>query len=211
MRCLELCQDVGVFYHADSQTGKDCMTPRMTSNEIALFESFLDCAEDYIEFGCGGSTVLASQLVKQSIISVDSATEWLDQVAVACRPFPVQPDLVFADIGRTGNWGLPVEASARKSWPTYHEDVWKSRPAGSADLYMVDGRFRVACFIQVLRNCRPDSVILIHDFASRPQYHIVREIAREIARVNDLSAFVMRHPHRTTLESMLDTYRFDPA
>jgi hypothetical protein len=156
--------------------------------------------------------VLASQVVKKAIVSVDSSLDWLDRVAVSCRPFPLQPDLVFADIGRTGDWGVPMDLSTRGRWPSYHEKVWKHPIARDADLYMIDGRFRVACFIQVLQNCRPDCMIVLHDFFSRPHYHIVREVAREVACVDDLAVFVPRHPvHRVTLKLLLDLYQFDPA
>ncbi len=58
-----------------------------------------------------------------------------------------------------------------------------------ADLYLIDGRFRVACFMKTLLNCRPDAMIMVHDFASRSEYSIIKSMAREIAVVEDLSVF----------------------
>ena len=77
---------------------------------------------------------------------------------------------------------------------------------------MVDGRFRVACFMQVLLNCRSDATIMMHDFASRPCYHVVRDVAEEIEAVKNLSLF--RPPadgDRTRIEALLAEYAYDPA
>ena len=52
-------------------------------------------------------------------------------------------------------------------WSQYSAIVWDYEGTQDADLYLVDGRFRVACFIQTLMHCKPDAVILIHDYAPR--------------------------------------------
>ncbi|MBB5694370.1 hypothetical protein [Muricoccus pecuniae] len=57
---------------------------------------------------------------------------------------------------------------------------------------MVDGRFRVACAMQVLLRCRPDAVLVMHDFSSHREYHVVRGFARELAIAEDFSVFQRR-------------------
>jgi hypothetical protein len=42
------------------------MQPRVSKTEIALFLSFLQHSEKYVEFGVGGTTVLAVDHVKNS-------------------------------------------------------------------------------------------------------------------------------------------------
>jgi hypothetical protein len=164
----------------------------MTEEEKSLFIAFLRRASSYLEFGCGGSTVLAASHVSKSLISVDSSIEWLNQVAAACATDAslTKPTLVLADIGPTAEWGRPMDESCREKWPSYSELVWQQLNADQADLYLVDGRFRVACFLQILLRCKADAVILIHDFTIRKEYHIVRNFAREIAMAGELSAFV---------------------
>jgi hypothetical protein len=58
-----------------------------------------------------------------------------------------------------------------------------------ADLYFIDGRFRTACFAQIVLHCGPNAIIGFHDFRSRPHYHRVLDIAREIAEAEDLTLF----------------------
>ncbi|MGD0192585.1 MAG: hypothetical protein ABSD74_17750 [Rhizomicrobium sp.] len=164
----------------------------MSEPEYQLFECFLRNSDRYLEFGTGGSTCAASRQVGKGILSVDSSEEWLKKVADACagEEFKVKPVLVYADIGPTGAWGTPIDGSGRDRWPSYYESVWDRPFSRDTDLYLVDGRFRVACFAQTLLNCRADALIAIHDFASRPSYHIVRELAREIASEGELSVFM---------------------
>jgi len=165
----------------------------MTPNEQALFESFLRSASSYVEFGTGGSTVLAARAVRQWLIALDSSVEWLEKVRVACERegAAVTPTLVPVDIGPIGDWGRPMDDSARERWPLYHESIWTLPGSTESGLYMVDGRFRVACFAQILLRCRPGAIVLIHDFQGRPHYHVVHELAREVARSGALSAFVV--------------------
>jgi hypothetical protein len=166
----------------------------MADDEVSLFESFLRTASSYVEFGCGGSTVLAVNHVSDSVISTDSSQERLDRVAAECRGVAgrLQPKLVLADIGPTGDWGRPIDDSCRDRWPTYARRIWQEEGAADADLFLVDGRFRVACFLEILARCRSDALVMIHDFSVRREYFAVREFAREVAVASDLSVFVRR-------------------
>lgn len=166
------------------------MIPRMSSGEAGLFLSFVKNSRDYVEFGTGGSTFVASNNVGNSILSIDSSQEWLDQVSEACTSSRTKPELKFIDIGPTKEWGFPNDGSKKASWSDYHKRIWSDPRSSEADLYLVDGRFRVACFAQIVLHCKPTAVIGIHDFSSRPSYHRVREIAREIATVEDMSFFL---------------------
>lgn len=189
---------------------KQQLLPRMSSDEAALFLSFVRNSRIYVEFGTGGSTVVASKYVQSSILSVDSSREWLDQVRIACASHQTRPELVFIDIGPTGEWGFPADASTKSRWPDYHSAVWKMPHSAAADLYFVDGRFRVACFAQIVLHCNPNAIIGIHDFASRPRYHCVREIAREIATAGDIS-FFRPLPEKKIAEAILQSFHADPS
>jgi hypothetical protein len=169
------------------------MMPRMSNGELHLFASFLQQATSYVEFGAGGSTVLASRLVQGSIVGIESDANWITSVKEACRAHPTQPEVRHVDIGATKEWGFPADETARNRWPSYSTSIWEMEGSEGADLYLVDGRFRVACFAQAVLHARPDSIIGIHDFTSRPHYHSVRHIGREIACYEDIS-FFLPHP-----------------
>ena len=169
------------------------MLPRMSDAELALFRCFVEQANGYVEFGAGGSTVLAASAASGFIVSTDSAQVWIDAVASQCRErdAALVPEMVLADIGPTREWGYPVDDSRRDRWSRYHQLCWERPRTTEAGLYVVDGRFRVACAMQVLIRARTGAVLLFHDFASRAHYHPVRRFAREIAAAEDLSAFLV--------------------
>jgi hypothetical protein len=189
------------------------MQPSMKTPERLLLESLLRVTDHYLEFGSGGSTCLAAAMVGKSVTSVDSSAEWLDKVAEECRAktYPVQPRLIRADIGQTGSWGWPVDAATKTSWPKYHSDVWNEPGSANADTYLVDGRFRVACVMQVLLHARSDAVIAVHDFHSRPHFHVIKDVAKEVARAEDLSVFVRKGPSDPDkISSLLRKYALVP-
>jgi hypothetical protein len=166
------------------------MMARMSRAELALFTAFLRRSRRYVEFGTGGSTCTASNCVAELIISVDSSREWLNKVYAHCDG--IKPRLVHIDIGETVQWGYPKDDNMRESWPRYHSAVWDDPDSKTADLYLIDGRFRVACFLQVLlRNPRRVPIIM-HDYTTRRQYHVVSQFADEIAQVEDISVFLRR-------------------
>ncbi len=123
------------------------------------------------------------------MISIDSSAEWLSNVGDATRDASTKPLLLHVDIGKLREWGYPIEKEKESLWPNYHEGVWQRPESRTADLYFVDGRFRVACFAQCVLHGAPGAFIAIHDFENRPHYHSVRTIAREVARANNMSVF----------------------
>ncbi len=188
------------------------MNVRMDPDEKALFASLFSNVLGYAEFGAGGSTELASSLVSEFVVSVDSSVEWLDKVARACADKRTKPTLVHVDIGPIGDWGHPKDNSKRAVWPLYSLAPWSSTPAARADLFLIDGRFRVACFLEALVRCRDDAKIAIHDFAPRAGYHRIRPFVDEIATVGTLSVF----QRRKSLDvreafAVLDKARYDPG
>jgi len=190
---------------------KASLKPRMSAKEFALFSAFVKNSARYLEFGMGGSTHVASLHVASWILSTDSSQQWIEKVAQACSDSPIRPELHFADIGPTGDWGMPIDPDTKPRWPSYHEDIWYLPQSAEADLYMVDGRFRVACFAQIILHCSPEAIIGIHDFASRPHYHCVHEIAREIASAEDMSFFQPRPQQRERAAQLLAEFRLNPA
>jgi hypothetical protein len=106
---------------------------------------------------------------------------------------------------------MPTDKNAMPRWPNYHSDIWKSRRSSEADLYFIDGRFRVACFAQVVLHCNENALIGFHDFKSRQHYHCVREIAREIATAEDMSFFMPLRDMKERASKMLEEFMFNPA
>ncbi len=189
------------------------MIPIMSDLELRLFESLCRTSDNYLEFGSGGSTFVAAGLVQTSVTTIDSSVDWLERADEACRvkQCRLTPNLVHIDIGPTREWGFPTDPASRYRWPAYYEAVWTRPNTYDADLFLVDGRFRVASCLRTLLNCRTDALIMIHDFSSRARYHSIKEVAREIARAEDLSVFIRAAGSSGgQILRLLEANRFDP-
>ena len=188
------------------------LLPAMTQNEIAVLTSFYRSARSYVEFGCGGSTFLAANTVGERIVTVDSDKAWLAKVETACNAADtrLRPQTCFVDIGPTLALGYPADESRRADWPLYYESVWGIPGADTADLYMVDGRFRLACILQTLLRAPSDALVMVHDYATRPHYHPVGQFTRELCRADELVVLQRRPDYdRAKLLTLLLEHRFD--
>ena len=79
----------------------------------------------------------------------------------------------------------------------------------NSDVFLVDGRFRVATACIALKIGHSGSHVLVHDF-DREKYQVLLDIADETARVEKLVA-LQRKPDATDadIESMWQQYKFD--
>lgn len=183
----------------------------LTETERALLQPFMRHCRTYVEFGSGGSTCFVSDFEKDWIISVDSSPEWFEKIKLATADSKTKPELHLVDLGATGAFGMPTDPSRKSDWPKYHESIWLDLRASHADLYFVDGRFRVACAMQCLLHCQPGAFIAIHDFNVRPHYHVVKQFLREVASAEQLSIFVREDDVDVAAAiRVLNEYRFTP-
>ncbi len=140
-------------------------------------------ARTILEYGSGGSTAVAAKLPGRVVFSVESDADWLAGLAAwfeADRPV-ASLHLHHADIGPTGKWGAPRDGKSRDRYPGYALSVWDRPDFVQPDVVLIDGRFRVGCFLATLfRSSRPVTV-LWDDYAGRPVYHVVERYVRPVA------------------------------
>lgn len=160
----------------------------MSGPEQACFARYLSRAQDYLEFGCGGSTVYAAELDVPRLASVDSSSEWVlatSQVPdVARRIEAGDYRMNTVDIGPVGDWGWPTDPARALNWPAYSTQVWHqltSRP----DFILVDGRFRLSCALQSVARVTEDTLICVHDF-ERPEYAPILKYTTVVEQVERL-------------------------
>lgn len=183
----------------------------MTGAEISLLENFMRHSQSYFEFGMGGSTCLAARTVQRRISAIDSDLQWVENVRNeigAAAPANKEIVLTRIDIGRTGEWGTPVGRESEDKFPAYSKAIL-AQP-DDVDLCLVDGRFRVSCFLTSLLHLREGAVLAIHDYI-RPEYFEVETFARPIAGVDTLKIFVRRAgADLAALQKRAEETRLDP-
>lgn len=111
--------------------------------------------------------------------AVDTSREWVESVVEQVGHDP-RLDAVHVDVGETGDWGTPLTYDHRDNFPVYAQSIWERDV--DPDLVLVDGRFRVLCFLHSLLRARPGTHILFDDYVDRPHYHVVEEILPPVTR-----------------------------
>ncbi|MBE0452767.1 hypothetical protein [Roseovarius autotrophicus] len=169
--------------------------PELTfSPEVAdLVRETYERARVILEYGSGGSTVLASEMAGKTVFAVESDKRWtqnlqawLDQAGSASGVH-----LHYTSIGKTGKWGRPLDHAGYRNYHRYPLEVWDRPDFVAPDTVLIDGRFREACFYAVMLRCTKKTVVLFDDYTDRPRYHAVERFAQPVATRGRMAKFVL--------------------
>jgi len=186
--------------------------PRMSKAEVILFEKYVEKSTRYFEFGTGGSTKLVARK-GIPVFGVESDKFWVDklykEVGELCK-------VDYIDIGPTREWGYPVNDTHKEKF-SYYSDAINNHAEGF-DFVLIDGRFRVACTLSAIKHTLMTigevnaTQIFIHDFWSRPGYHIVLEFLDVIEKSEDAGVFSIKSDvNLSYLDEKLDQFRLIPS
>jgi len=141
-------------------------------SENALVSEIYGNAGVILEYGSGASTFLAAELGAKKIISVESDAGWAANMdaLVQKRDLADRIRIHYANIGPTGKWGRPVDASGWKRYHRYPLSVWELDDFDHPDVIMIDGRFRAGCLLAALFFIKKPVKVLFDDYVNRPQY-----------------------------------------
>ena len=167
--------------------------PVMSDGEIEMLQRFLDMGTHYLEFGGGGSTVLAMATSSiRTIFTIESDMQWIANVVTRYEQLGLSSNSDFsktvllhhADIGPTTSLGYPLPTTDSALFANYFSG-FLAHLQHQPDVVLVDGRFRVLCVLQALLSF-PTATVLVHDFWDRPHYHSVLELTDVLDRVDKL-------------------------
>lgn len=185
----------------------------MTAPELEILHKMLSKAQHYLEFGSGKSTEFAVSYDNiKTIDCIESDPNFLEDVIhqnelisshIASGRVTTHP----IDIGATGEWGFPVDESPQDIFTDYSMKVHGLDH--QHDTILVDGRFRVACVLEILAKKYHPCNILIHDFWHRNEYHAVLNFLDVQASIDSMGVFTPRQNiDLQKLEEMRESYRF---
>lgn len=151
-----------------------------------------------LEYGSGGSTLIAGENANAVIFSVESDANWVAMMQrwFAENPPAAQVNLHHADIGDTKAWGMPVNNRRVGRWPGYPNSVWDREDFQQPDTVLIDGRFRLACFLTVLYRSTAPVRVLWDDYKDRSSYHRAESLCPVVARHGRMVEF---HVERQSL------------
>lgn len=188
----------------------------MTTSEKEILHSYIDSSINYLEFGSGESTIYASSVPTiRSITSVESSAQFVNDNLM---PNPVIANALSAgklsfhivDIGEIVAWGKPKDNSKNKLWPNYSLSAFCRK--SDYDLFLIDGRFRVACTLNCILNSQSNCTIIIHDFWNRPEYHILLRFLITTDRIDTLGVFKRKDAvNLEQIQSLIKKYQYLPV
>jgi len=176
-------------------------TPHFDSESTTMwFIEKLKRSKRYLEYGTGGSTYLAAQN-KVNFICVDSDRFFLNSVKNKIKNSSFlnegEQKYYYADIGLTGPWGMPVtfikptrqRLELFKNYSSPPEECQSK--TFIPDLILVDGRFRVACALKIIKLLANEKAwtLVVDDYFKRDQYKVIESFAKLDKYVGRMAVF----------------------
>ena len=175
--------------------------PLMTDKELQAFLHFMKPDNIYFEFGSGGSTNVAS-FFKVKTYSVESDAKWHKQL----KDSGIKANYITIDL-KSGPAGYPGTGTNVNDWKKYIQAYKKEY---NADIILIDGRFRVACALDIFSKIRNDTVILIHDYEPRKEYHILEKFYIKIRNWDSLALFLKNSSVNSIPQSLYIEFKYLP-
>jgi hypothetical protein len=166
--------------------------PHMDEEGLAYFVDVAQRSRCYLEYGSGGSTLFAANVAKvPAIISIESDKKWVDKVKAKIAMPHRGIYIEHCDIGEVTEWGTPKGREKMENFWRYSAQPWQTARARQLvpDTVLIDGRFRVACFLTTLINARIGTTALFDDYLDRPHYFVVEEFCPLVAKRGRMGIF----------------------
>ena len=183
------------------------LTKKINFGNITTNSFFLDKLKKskfYFEYGSGSSTLIANDLNKK-FISIELDKKYYLELKKKIKNDQVK----LFNIGPVGEFSYPIFKLKKKivnyinSIDTYLSD--EDYP----DLILIDGRFRIACCLNILKHIQKKSLkvlILLDDYEKRESYKILNKFfkIKSIGRMAILKALKKRVSDKTFNEYLYD-------
>lgn len=168
--------------------------PRMPGAVVEGLRELLRGATLMVEYGAGGSTILAGRM-GVNVISVEGDHNFADAVIRAAAEHGLtNVQVLKAELGWTMDWSYPFDRFPSRTnvgrWRRYVELPWVSLDGAFPDFVLVDGRLRKACVARSVLECVRRGAripIVLDDYLGRPGYAAVQELT-DVATLWDRTA-----------------------
>lgn len=168
----------------------------MPDAEADALRAAYTSARVILEYGSGGSTVVAAEMAGKHITSIESDRKWARMMK---RWFAENPpadktevNVIWSNIGPTRAWGQPKDDSDWQKYPNYPLGVWQREGFRHPDVVLVDGRFRIGCVLATLYNITRPVTLMIDDYARRSWMQKVEEFTGPARRVGRMGMFDLK-------------------
>jgi len=163
--------------HIDSWR-KDIKDGILFQGDDTLFKEILSNTKIYGEYGCGNSTEWVLENTNAIIKSVETVKEIADKYE----------EVHYVNVGPIGGWGRPESYEFRDAFVEYTDWIWRG---DKPDTVLVDGRFRVCCFLSSLKYADIGTKIIFDDYLNYPIYHIVEKFVKPEQKCGRQALFIV--------------------
>ncbi len=142
----------------------------MPEAEKAWVQDHYSRATAILEYGSGGSTVFAASKTTAQIVSIESDMKWAADLTANLTSAGIMRtgiDIRHANIGKTRGWGMPANHNEWRRYFGYPMGFWLDETHMDPDLVLIDGRFRLGCFLATVLNTRRPVTVLWDDYVGR--------------------------------------------
>jgi hypothetical protein len=182
---------------------------RLFSADSKMFRQIISEAKVYGEYGVGLSTIYSSENKNLVIYSVDSSKDYVQYALDNVNKDNSNIDIDYVDIGpiQENGGGVPLTYNKKNNFKVYREIIW-SKPF-KIDTVLIDGRFRVACFLTSLLYSEKGTKIIFDDYVTRPKYHIVEMFEEPIKSQGRQSLFIASNDYdKELLKTYIDKFEY---
>tara|TARA_Y100001960_G_C14640959_1_gene810829 strand:+ start:468 stop:1172 length:705 start_codon:yes stop_codon:yes gene_type:complete len=203
---------IGKFFYSIDET------PSLEKASNKFFTDSLSKSKLYLEYGSGGSTVLASKLginyitVETDLIFLNAVKNKVNQLGNKSLS---NQKYIYKNIGLTSRWGHSLFPGTKRKgllrkFRNYSDPkfVMKDKP----DLIMIDGRFRAVTLLRMYSRLKSYSgwKVLFDDYFSREEYQIVSKFFKVDKRVGRLAVITETiNCESYELDDAINNYIFD--
>ena len=174
-----------------------------------LFKKSIEGIKIYGEYGCGLSSKWMLKNTSSKVISVDSSKEWVKKVKKMTKNHKSRLIINHVDLGKVGSWGRPISYEKSHKFSDYTDYIWKQKE--KPKLVLIDGRFRVCCFLTSLKFADAGTKIIFDDYLNRPYYHFIEKYVSRINECGRQCLFIVPSKSQIDIDSLnkdIDAFRF---
>lgn len=175
----------------------------------ALREHYKD-ASVILEYGSGGSTVVAGEMEAKTVFSIESDRRWARKMRRWFKENPpntgTEVSISWVNIGQTKKWGFPANRDRADLFPRYPLSIWQSDAFKHPDVVLVDGRFRVGCALATAFNIKRPVTLLFDDYGDRPRMQVAEEFLNKPELVGRMAIFKVE-PLQVPAEKLIQIMR----
>jgi hypothetical protein len=169
----------GIRLNIPEQLTKKISHTSLFDGSDGLFKELIKNINVYFEYGCGKSTEYVYKYTSAKIFSVDTSEFWANKILqLNSLKNSDRLNIRYIDVGEIGDWGTPLTFEKRLNFKSYAENLFNN--SINPDLILIDGRFRILCFLTSLKLAPVSTKILFDDYTNRKLYHVVEEIIKPI-------------------------------